>query len=413
MESIANTCEKIAGILETRGFKVSTIKKYWRYWNRLSNYLEEKDLKSYSAKIGLHFLSDVYGITVFTGLDREDKWIVRSVQYLNDYRESGVVFPATPHISAIGSLTWTGKYLVLFKKHQAERHNITLSTLAGYDKNIGKFLLYLESGHIMSLSELTSKHIFKFCEIIVKQSEGMAHSISCSLRVFLRYLYTSNTHHEDFSRKVPSFAYTRKSKLPSVLTNDEKKTLIESIDRSNDVGKRDYAIILAASRLGLRSGDIGHLMFSNIHWEKNTIELVQQKTGNPLVLPLLEDVGQALIDYIRYARPHTDSPIIFQTSNAPITSLSAPALSSIVKKYARIAGIDSSPKRHLGPHIMRNTLASALLEEHVPLPEISGILGHVATRTTEEYYLRIDIKQLRRCALEAPSFSWEPVEEVF
>jgi site-specific recombinase XerD len=413
MESIASICESIARILESRGFKVSTVKKHWRYWNKLSGYLEEKDLKSYDAKIGLDFLSDVYGITIFTGLDREDKWIVRSVQYLNDYLKSGVIFPATPRVSTIDSLTWTGEYLVSFKRYQTEKHNITQTTLDGYDKNIGKFLLYLESRNIASISKMTPKHVFNFCEIIAKQSEGVAHNIVCSLRVFLRYLYTTGIYGEDFSQKVPSFAYSRKSKLPSVLTSDEKRALVESIDRTDNVGKRDYAIILAALRLGLRSGDIRLLKFDNIHWEKNTIELVQQKTGNPLVLPLLEDVGQALIDYIRYARPNTDSPIIFQTFNAPINPLSAPAMSCIVKKYARKAAIDSSVERHLGPHLMRNTLASALLEENVPLPEISGILGHSTSRTTQEYYLRIDIKQLRRCALEAPPFSWDPIEEVF
>jgi integrase len=173
------------------------------------------------------------------------------------------------------------------------------------------------------------------------------------------------------SVKVPSFSYCRKSKLPSVLSDEEKKALISSIDRTGSVGKRDYAIILLATLLGLRSGDIRTLKFGDIHWDKNTIEIVMQKTGKPLILPLLEDVGCALIDYIKYARPITDNPIIFHTCNAPITPLSGSALSCIVKKYARKAAIDTVPARHLGPHIMRNTLASALMKENVPLPEIS------------------------------------------
>jgi integrase len=201
--------------------------------------------------------------------------------------------------------------------------------------------------------------------------------------------------------------------LPSVLTAEEQDTLIKSIDRAGAVGKRDYAIILTALRLGLRSGDIRTLKFSDIHWERNTIEIVTQKTKSALTLPLLEDVGSALIDYIKNARPETDSPIIFQTHTAPTAPLSAPTMSSIVKRYAGKAGINTSPGRHLGPHLMRNTLASALLEANVPLPEISGILGHAQTRTTQQYYLRMEIPQLRRCALEAPPFSWEPKEEVF
>ena len=144
-----------------------------------------------------------------------------------------------------------------------------------------------------------------------------------------------------------------------------------------------------------------------------TIEIITQKTGESLTLPLLEDVGGALVDYIKYTRPVTDSQVIFQTCVAPIKPLSAPAVSAIVKSRAGKASINTAPGRRLGPHLLRNTLASALLAEQVPLAEIAGIRAHSTTQTTQRYYLRIDTKQLRMCALDVPPLSWEQPEEVF
>jgi site-specific recombinase XerD len=289
---------------------------------------------------------------------------------------------------------------------------ISRKTLGSYDKYIGKFLLYLEGEQVAGLCEANRMHIIDFCKTAAKQNGGGAYNISCSLRVFLRYLHRIGIHREDLSLYVPSFTHQRLSKLPSILTNEEKESILKCIDRGNAMGKRDYAIILTAMRPGLRSADIRGLTFGNIHWERNPIEIVTQKTKSALTLPLLEDVGCAFIDYVKKVRPNTESPVIFQTHTAPTAPLSAPAVSGIVKKYAGKAGINTSPERRLGPHIMRNTLASALPEANVPLPEISGILGHSGTRTTQNYYLRIGIKQLQQCSLEPPLFSWEP-EEVF
>lgn len=406
-------CETVAQMLKERGFLPQTIDHYWRYWNKLLRYLSDNGVVAYTPKAGLDFLSEACGITASAGLGREQRWAVRSVQHLNDALDFGTVFPTTPAVSTVDSLARFGGVLEAFKSHQQKRHSASASTLYSYDKHIGKFLLYLECQNVMDLSDITIAQLHDCCKIIAKQSDSAAHNMSCSIRVFLRYLHTKGVMHEDLSEKVPSFAYRRQSKLPSSLEAGEMTALLASVDRASRVGKRDYAIILLACRLGLRSGDIRTLRFCDICWERNTIEIVTQKTGKPLTLPLLDDVGQAVIDYVKYARPVTDSPIIFQTCNAPIGPLSAPAVSGIVKRYAGKAAIDTAPGRHPGPHLLRNTLASALLRENVPLPEISGILVHSDTRTTQEYYLRIDINQLKRCALDPPPFSWEPTEEVF
>lgn len=159
----------------------------------------------------------------------------------------------------------------------------------------------------------------------------------------------------------------------------------------------------------MRAGDICSLSFKNLKWEHNEIELIQEKTQEKILLPLLPEVGSAIIDYLKYGRPITESATIFLRHTCPITPLTPPTLHSIVSQYLRLAGIKVPDGKKHGPHALRHSLASALLEENTPLPIISEVLGHTTTNTTS-IYLKIDVNHLRRCALDVPEFAWnQPV----
>lgn len=166
------------------------------------------------------------------------------------------------------------------------------------------------------------------------------------------------------------------------------------------MGKRDYAIILLACRLGLRVSDIKKLMFENFHWENNEFVFIQSKTRNILSLPLIQDVGWVIIDYLKYGRPKVDSTYIFIRHLAPFLPFSeTDHLSQIIAKYMRSAHIPISSKRKVGMHSLRHTVASLLLENDTPLPIISDILGHVDTESTT-VYLKVDINKLKQCPLD-------------
>ncbi|WP_372364573.1 site-specific integrase [Candidatus Uabimicrobium sp. HlEnr_7] len=173
-----------------------------------------------------------------------------------------------------------------------------------------------------------------------------------------------------------------------------------AIDRGNPSGKRDYAIILLACRLGLRVKDIKNLTLENFHWEKKQLTFVQSKTRKSITLPLVQDVGWAVIDYLRYGRPKVEMSHIFIRHLAPFLPFSEEDhLRQIVVKYMKLARIPISPKKKVGMHSLRHTLASLLLENDTPLPVISDILGHVDTNSTV-VYLKVDIKKLKECPLE-------------
>ena len=160
-------------------------------------------------------------------------------------------------------------------------------------------------------------------------------------------------------------------------------------------------MILLAARVGLRSSDIVNLKFSNIDWESSQITLIQQKTNTPVTLTLLKDVGEAIINYIKNGRPEVDTPYIFIRENPPYTQLYAASLYTIVDGYLKRAKIKIPAGKKHGPHALRHSLATRLLENNIPIATIKEILSHQSTQTTKAY-LKIAQKQLLQCALEVP-----------
>jgi len=143
------------------------------------------------------------------------------------------------------------------------------------------------------------------------------------------------------------------------------------------------------------------MKFDNIDWEHERVILNQQKTKVPIELPLFPDIGNAIIDYLKYGRPQSDHPYVFLRLIPPYDNMDENALHGALQKYLRLSGIKYDERKH-GPHALRHSLATNLLKQNVTLPVISGVLGHTRTESTIDY-LRIDIDSLRMCALEIPS----------
>ena len=191
----------------------------------------------------------------------------------------------------------------------------------------------------------------------------------------------------------------KQTRIPSVWTAEDLEKLIGAIDRGSPIGKRDYAIILLACRLGLRCTDIKHLTMDNFHWEDKELVFVQSKTRTTLSLPLTPEVGWVVIDYLKYGRPKVSTKYIFIRHVAPFLPFSeGDHLNQIIKKYIRLANLPTLKKK-VGMHSLRHTLASVLLEGDTPLPVISDILGHVDTESTT-VYLKVDIEKLKECPLD-------------
>ncbi len=272
---------------------------------------------------------------------------------------------------------------------------VSKKTMQTYEKTLKYFRTFMQM-HSGSLGSLTREDVMEYVS-------SLQNSRTCKLlhfREFLGYLHSERITSEDFSKLFSHVKALRKEKLPSYYSKEEILKLEHSIDRSGALGKRDYAMVLLATRLGLRSSDIRTLRFSNIDWDLNEITLVQYKTGRRISLPLLEDVGGAIIDYVKNARPPVAFKEIFVTCSRPYRIVTASGCSSIVRRCLYDAGIDTKD-RHSGMHCLRHSLATRMMDTGMAMPVISEVLGHKSMESTM-YYLGININHLLECSLDVP-----------
>jgi site-specific recombinase XerD len=182
------------------------------------------------------------------------------------------------------------------------------------------------------------------------------------------------------------------------LQPEQVKRILESCDRSTGTGKRNYAILLLLSRLGLRAGEIVHMELDDILWETGEL-IVRGKSSREEKLPLPHDVGQAIVTYLQDVRPHCSSRRLFIRMVAPLRGFASSVnVCTIVRKSLAQAGIDTDFK---GAHLFRHTLATNMLRGGANIAEIGEILRHQDPNTTE-IYTKVDFASLRMIAQPWP-----------
>ncbi|MFH1762505.1 MAG: site-specific integrase [bacterium] len=402
---------KVKAELKNAHYSVHCINGFDTVWNRLRDYTGQIGKNIYTAKMGMDFLETEYGITVYKKLTQRNMRCARAVNVLTDYLLHGIIFSRTRQTVRTYHTQFPKVFQGYIDKKRA--NGSSEDTLCAYEIYLSRFSNYLNSRGIAKIYALDEATVLGYTDTLVQHSPSVIHTTLCSLRTLFHYLFQNGFTSKNFAYIVPHDGYRKRTKVPSAYPKEDVEKLLRSIDRGNPKGKRDYAIILIAARLGLRAQDICNLSFGNLKWETSTIEIIQEKTARSLVLPLLEDVGLAIIDYLKYTRPECNSTnAVFLRLTPPIGKLEAPTLHSIVTQHMNIAGIKIQDGKKHGPHALRHSLASAMLEANTPLPVISEVLGHRNTATTS-IYLQIDINQLRTCTLDPFPFDWEKGEEAF
>ena len=232
-----------------------------------------------------------------------------------------------------------------------------------------------------------------------KYSEGSLHDLQLFLKKFHQFLNTEKGLEIPYEF-VLSLPVIRKKRVFPPLTKDEIQRTVAQIDRSTVMGKRDYAIILLGARNGLRGCDIIHLKLTDIDWRAGEIRLIQKKTGNPLVLPLLPDVGEALKEYILNGRPDSSSEFIFLRAMHPYLPFNKTvALTHLWSGYQKKAGIERYAHDGKGFHALRRTLGKELTLAEVPVTTTAQILGHRSMDSSKQY-ISLDSYHLKECALD-------------
>ena len=371
-----------------------TLRDYQNRWRRVKSYMDLHNISEIDASVCRDYLLHTFDNRDLTKYEKE---VVRNINILIEFLETGAVQFKKEQINLDGPIGALMIHYISFKKDQ----RLHKSTIFTHECHLSRFLRFLKDKNIEVITEVCIIHILTFI-ISISTKASSSRSIQV-LRGFFRYLRTKQILETDFSIMIPRSNYKSQNKLPSTYSKEEVEKLIASVERSSFRGRRDYAIILLAARLGLRSSDIANLKFDNLFWEKNMIRFVQYKTDKETELPLLSEVGNAIIDYLKYSRQHSEEPFVFLTSKSPIKPITTMGIGNIVQSAFVKSGIDIKNRQH-GPHALRHSLAKRLLEQQTMLPVISEVLGHENTESTR-YYLRVDLSSMQQCALDVPPVS--------
>jgi len=388
--------------LDKINYSRRSVRRYRTVWRHLVTFSRERSLGDrYSEQLATEFVT-AYRRQPGERVKASEAWrrhIPFLVKVLGDFARDGRVERTRIDTSKLQVPAAMKKSLSEYEQYARDRRHLRASTLRERMRTIAVFLDDLGSRNVTILDQLQPPDVAAF--VASRRCLGprsMSRTVS-DVRCFLQFLLLRGILQRDLSQVLPTVRVPRDAAIPSVWDPELVVRLLKVVDRSSPRGKRDYAILLLACRLGLRLGDIRALRLDDLKWDTAAIEITQSKSGTPLCLPMTEEVGAALIDYLQSGRPQTAHRELFLRAQPPFTPFADDShFYYIVKYWRELAGIRFRSKQHRGLHSLRHTLATQLLREQTPMHVISEILGHATTGSTM-IYAKADVESLRGAAL--------------
>jgi site-specific recombinase XerD len=390
------------GQLEQLGYSRRSLRRYRTIWEHLTEFSRRERLgDTFSEDLAARF---VEGYRVGDGeVDKPgQRWrrhIVFGVKVLRDFARHGCIERPRANVKKIHVLPAMKSILRNYEQYCKDRLLLRPCTLQHRTRELKIFLDFLRLRNLKALDQIQAVDLSEFVSSRNHLKPTTVSRIISDIRSFLRFLTMRGIIHKNLSLELPKVRVPRDAHIPSVWDPELIDKLLGAIDHSSVKGKRDYAILLLACRLGLRAGDIRMLQLDHINWEDSRIEITQSKTNTPVNLPLTEEVGQALIDYLRSGRPKTTHRQVFLKLLPPFEPFTKSNLYHIVTYWRRLAGITFRTRHHRGLHSLRHSLATRLLHEDTPFQTISEILGHANSESTR-IYAKADVEALRGVALD-------------
>ena len=283
-----------------------------------------------------------------------------------------------------------------FFTYLREERGLRETSVSHYRHYLRFFEAYLNRIGVRRLAELSPAILSAFVTEAGRGRSKSAMKGMCSaVRVLVRYGYRERLIERDLSGAIEVPRTYRSSNVPRSITWDEVRLMLESADRRGAVGKRDYAILVLLVTYGLRAREVAALTLDDIDWERERLLVPERKAGHCTAYPLSATVGEALLDYLRNARPTTSQRQIFFTVIAPRVPMSWIAIANRATHYLRKAGIRV---RRPGSHTLRHTCVQRLIDAEFPLKTIGDYVGHRSTSSTE-VYTKVAVESLREVAM--------------
>jgi len=388
--------------LQVLQYNQRSIRRYQTVWRKLVTFAQQQGYKGKLREqlildfLAHHEIDSQLPIQSYEGWKRHAEY---GLTLLWHYARFGYFERGKANLAKLCIPTAMQKSLHDYKRYCEEERYLSPDTVNEYIRQVGLFLDFLGKRDVNNFNQIRPEDLSDFVYSLSRYRRKTVAVAVCCVRLYLRFLFYKRQLIQDLSGSLPGVCFPERATIPSVWDKELLTQLLDRIDRHSPRGKRDYAILLLACRLGVRSSDIRALTLDHIDWAAETITFTQVKTGMALRLPLTNEVGNALIDYIKSARPKTHYREVFLSLRPPLKPFSKTShFYHIVTYWRELAGIHFRSPQRQGLHSLRHTLATHLLEDNTPFSVIADILGH-ASMTSTMIYAKASIETLRQVAL--------------
>ena len=382
--------------LQKLDYDERSIRRYESTWKRLIIFTNEHKFENkLSEKLIVKFLEhhDIKPTTLSTELEGWKKHTAYSIKILWQYTRYGYFERLRARKDKLMLPPAMEKILNEYEVYCREGRHYSYFSINEAFIQLSMFLDFLGTRNIDTYDAIKAIDLTEFVTSLGRYSAKSVSRIVSNVRVFLRFLFSRDLIKKDISQVLPTIRIPRYATIPSVWDTELLEKLLMAVDRGSPKGKRDYAIFLLACRLGLRVSDILALTLDNINWEAAIISIIQTKTKQPLTLPLTEEVGNALIDYLSSGRPNVDYREVFIRVRPPLIPFSKNThLYALINYWRNRAGIKFHVKQRSGMHSLRHTLATQLLGKDTSFQVIASILGHSSINSC---YRKVKMSALR------------------
>jgi len=381
--------------LRAAGYMESTIGQYEKTIKALASFADESG-SGYTVPLGAAFAAMTVSPRTgrFSAQRRFDYG--RLVTVFDGYVMTGRVDLAIRTRGGGGARPETSEFIALAAAWEAEmsERGLALATREAYSRVTRGYLVFLESCGIGCLSDVDGASVLGFLESLSgRWARSSLFWVVSNFRPFLTY--TGRTDLVDAA----GLAGVKRSHAIVPMLSDHDQGLVLQACALGTVSARDAAITLLALTTGLRACDIVNLRLGDIDWREQTASIVQQKTHNPLTVPLIDLLVAKLAEYVLEHRPTSGDDHVFLRAKAPHLRLGDhAAIHGVISGVFGKAGVADMK---CGTRLLRHNAASRLLRAAVPLPTISAVLGHANPDSTD-VYLSVDRDRLLECVLDVP-----------
>jgi integrase/recombinase XerD len=318
-------------------------------------------------------------------------------RFIDALVEAGVARRPTPPRKASTPLDRLRSEYECYLRDQRGLTDATIYHCASF---LNRFVVFRFGETLGNLNDITPHDIVDFLRKLRGGTAPRDKTAPSHLRNLFRFLFWSGKTKRDLAASIPRAAQPPRSALPRYLKPDEVEKLLDATWAATPVGRRNYAMLMVLARLGLRAPEAIAIQLDDIDWRNGTI-LIRGKGKRHDRMPLPDEVGKAIVDYIKNGR-RGSSRTLFVSSTPPHNPfVDAQILNTALKQAFENTGI-KPPQKYVGSHLLRHSLATEMLRKGASLDEIGDVLRH-RSRMSTTIYARHDIDGLRSIAPAWPT----------